>query len=274
MENKISDYGAIDFLCFYLLGVTQADIGSNGKEDELLLLSKCANRAYLDLNRTLKFKKVPEEDKENYQKLQEQKSKFRKDISKIIVDRITNLLNEEPQDYEAWHEETCNKVIEKAQEYEQDNWLQKNGDKGFYYGQAQKWVNMTIKYMRVTEKWKDKLDKLMNVLHIPVDSYILQGVWDDEHLELEDKEDILKQVSKKDVDVKARLRLKKNFNDQWFDPWSKWEEDQYISFQKNLRNKLNNNQFAWEGKTWIEIAKKRNKKEESKQNDTCSGSAM
>ena len=36
---------------------------------------------------------------------------------------------------------------------------------------------MTIKYMWVTERWKDKLDKLMNVLHVPVDSYIIEGVW-------------------------------------------------------------------------------------------------
>lgn len=195
MEYKISDYGVIDFLCFYLLGVTQEDIGGSNKILDCDLLYKCANRAYLDLNRTLKFKKVPEE---NDRELQKQKSSFRKDISEIIVNRITNLLNGEPGDYDKWHEETCNIVIDKAKEYEQNNWLQKNGDengaKGLYYGQAQKWVNMTIKYMWVTERWKDKLDKLMKDLHIPVDRYILQGVWDEdaEHLTLEDKAVILK----------------------------------------------------------------------------------
>ena len=75
MENKISDYRTIDFLCFYLLGVTQADIDGSDKMPDHDLLFKCANRAYLDLNRTLKFQKVPEEDKGE---LQKQKSKFRK----------------------------------------------------------------------------------------------------------------------------------------------------------------------------------------------------
>ena len=248
MENKISDYRTIDFLCFYLLGVTQADIDGSDKMPDHDLLFKCANRAYLDLNRTLKFQKVPEEDKENYQKLQEQKSKFRKDISKIIVDRITNLLNEKPQDYEAWHKETCNKVIEKAQEYEQDNWLQKNGDKGFYYGQAQKWVNMTIKYMWVTERWKDKLDKLMNVLHVPVDSYIIEGVWNRDGWE-----DVLKGILVNGKEKSGR------FSSDKVVPWSKWDETQYKDFQVALRTKLKKEQtpFEWEEETWIEIAKLR-----------------
>ena len=247
MENKISDYRTIDFLCFYLLGVTQADIDGSDKMPDHDLLFKCANRAYLDLNRTLKFQKVPEEDKGE---LQKQKSKFREEISEIIVDRITNLLNEKPQDYEAWHKETCNKVIKKAQEYEQDNWLQKNGNegRGFYYGQAQKWVNMTIKYMWVTERWKDKLDKLMNVLHVPVDSYIIEGVWNRDGWE-----DVLKGILVNGKEKSGR------FSSDKVVPWSKWDETQYKDFQVALRTKLKKEQtpFEWEEETWIEIAKLR-----------------
>ena len=272
MEYKISDHGAIDFLCFYLLGVTQADIGGSDKMPDRDLLTKCANRAYLDLNRTLKFIKIRKEDKDNYGELQRQKSNFRKDISEIIVDRITNLLDEKLTNYDDWHEETCKKVINKAKEYEQNNWLQKSGEEGFYYGQAQKWVNMTIKYMWVTERWKDKLDNLMDVLHVPVDSYILQGVWDDKCLKEEDKNDIFGKLLTKNG--KARLKKKESFNDQCVASWSKWDKIPYKSFQEELRNKLNKNPFVWEGEMWIEIAKKRNKKEECKQNDTCSGSAM
>ncbi len=247
MENKISDYRTIDFLCFYLLGVTQADIDGSDKMPDHDLLFKCANRAYLDLNRTLKFQKVPEEDKGE---LQKQKSKFREEISEIIVDRITNLLNEKPQDYEAWHKETCNKVIKKAQEYEQDNWLQKNGNegRGFYYGQAQKWVNMTIKYMWVTERWKDKLDKLMNVLHVPVDSYIIEGVWNRDGWE-----DVLKGILVNGKEKSGR------FSSDKVVPWSKWDETQYKDFQVALRTKLKKERtpFEWEEETWIEIAKLR-----------------
>lgn len=226
MENKISDYRTIDFLCFYLLGVTQADIDGSDKMPDHDLLFKCANRAYLDLNRTLKFQKVPEEDKGE---LRKQKSKFREEISEIIVDRITNLLNEKPQDYEAWHKETCNKVIKKAQEYEQDNWLQKNGNegKGFYYGQAQKWVNMTIKYMWVTERWKDKLDKLMNVLHVPVDSYIIEGVWNRDGWE-----DVLKGILVNGKEKSGR------FSSDKVVPWSKWDETQYKELSSSSQNKI------------------------------------
>ncbi len=251
MKYRISNSENIDFLCFYLLGVTQADIE---KDKDLLL--KCANRAYLDLNRTLKFKKVSKEDKDNYKELQSQKSSFRKDISKIIVDRIKILLNGTPEEYDYWHEKTCKNVINMAKKYEKGKWLEKNGDEGFYYGQAQKWVNMTIKYMWVTEKWKNELDRLMNVLHVPVDSYILQGVWEDETLKLEDKKAILDSVSNE----KGKERLKASppkFNDQSVYSWSKWDYEQYKDFQTNLRKKLGGKQFAWEGETWIKIAKER-----------------
>lgn len=246
MEYRISNSENIDFLCFYLLGVTQADIGD--REDNDLLL-KCANRAYLDLNRTLKFKKVSKEDKDNYKKLQSQKSSFREGTSIIIRDNIADLLRETPENYDKWHKETCEKVIEKANEYDV---LQEK----LYHGQAQKWVNMTIKYIWVTEKWKNKLDRLMNVLHVPVDSYILQGVWEDETLKLEDKKAILYSVSNE----KGKERLKASppkFNDQSVYSWSKWDYEQYKDFQTNLRKKLEGKQFAWEGETWIKIAKER-----------------
>lgn len=250
MEYKISDHGAIDFLCFYLLGVTQKDIGNSENED--CLLFKCANRAYIDLNRTLKFLKV---SKEKQKDLEKQKKIFREDISRIIVDRINILLNEEVEGYDKWHEETCDEVINKAKEYEYENLLQER----FYYGQAQKWVNMTIKYMWVIEKWKDKLDKLIDVLHVPVDSYILQGVWEDETLKLEDKKAILDKVFKEKG--KERLTKQSEFNDQSVCSWSKWEKTSYIDFQEKLREKLEGKQFTWEGKTWIEIARKRNLKQ-------------
>lgn len=243
MKYRISNSENIDFLCFYLLGVTQADIE---KDKDLLL--KCANRAYLDLNRTLKFKKVSKEDKKNYEKLRSQKSTFRKKTSIIIRDNIADLLRETPENYDKWHKKTCEEVIKKADEYDV---LQEK----LYHGQAQKWVNMTIKYMWVTEKWKNKLDKLMNVLHVPVDSYILQGVWEDKTLKLEDKKAILDSVSNKKG--KERLEKLREFNDQSVYSWSKWDYDQYKDFQMNLRKKLEGKQFAWEGKTWIKIAQER-----------------
>lgn len=248
MENKISDYRTIDFLCFYLLGVTQADIDGSDKMPDHDLLFKCANRAYLDLNRTLKFQKVSEKDKENYKELQKQKSRFRKVISEIIVDRIADLMGKEPENYNEWHKETCKKVIDKAKEYEQKNWLQKNGKDGFYYGQAQKWVNMTIKYMWVTGRWKDKLDKLMKDLHVPVDSYIIEGVWNRDGWE-----DVLKGILVNGKEKSGR------FSSDKVVPWSKWDETQYKDFQVALRTKLKKEQtpFEWEEETWIEIAKLR-----------------
>lgn len=41
----------------------------------------------------------------------------------------------------------------------------------FYIGQAQKWVNMTLKYLYVLVP--DVVEPFYNLLHIPLDNYIM-----------------------------------------------------------------------------------------------------
>ena len=90
-------------------------------------------------------------------------------------------------------------------------------------------------------------------------------MWDDENLRLEDKRDILEKVFRGDIE--ARLKEGKKFNDQWVVSWSRWDDKQYISFQENLRKKLNENPFTWEGEMWIKIAKKRKEEAEIDQDE-------
>lgn len=243
MTNRISD-SAADFLYFYLLGVTIEDITNMDEKD---LIVKCAERAYLDLNRTLKFKKIPKEEKEHYQELQEQKKEFRTKISNEIADSIMELLKTK-QNYDNWHQDTCEKkIIIKAKEYEQKGCLQKNGKESFYYGQAQKWLNMTIKYMWITGKWECIFENLIDYLHVPVDSYIIKAV-----LECEDFSEVKKVIPKQDIE---KDKVENNIL-----PWSKWIYTDYISFQEAIRTALKDNKkmtpFEWEGNAWIEIAKR------------------
>ena len=85
----------------------------------------------------------------------------------------------------------------------------------------------------------------------------------DKKLNVEDKKVILAEVLKNKEKGEKRLEEQPfpKFNDQIVCSWSKWGEDQYRDFQKKLREKLEEEPFTWEGKTWLEIARKRNLKQ-------------
>ena len=221
MKEQISERTA-DFLFYYLLGVTLEDIENLNEEE---VISVCANRAYLDMNRTLKFNNACE--------AKDRKS-FCHSICKLMTEEVLKMLKDSDIDqFDAWHRDTCRQIIKTATKYPElkgkkvldriEN--RYDNSERFYYGQAQKCLNMTIKYMWITGKWNKKLQLLLPVLHVPVDSYIKSG----------------------------------QFNSNKVVPWSKWNEKQYIDFQKNLRGKLKTQQkpIEWEEKTWIEIAKQR-----------------
>lgn len=244
MKEQISERTA-DFLFYYLLGVTLEDIENLNEEE---VISVCANRAYLDMNRTLKFNNACE--------AKDRKS-FCHSICKLMTEEVLKMLKDSDIDqFDAWHRDTCRQIIKTATKYPElkgkkvldriEN--RYDNSERFYYGQAQKWLNMTIKYMWITGKWNKKLQLLLPVLHVPVDSYIIEAVWNTDGWE-----DVIEGILVKDK------RKSGQFNSNKVVPWSKWNEKQYIDFQKNLRGKLKTQQkpIEWEEKTWIEIAKQR-----------------
>ena len=249
MKRQVSETAA-DFLYYYLLGVTLEDIENlNDKEMSFI----CANRAYLDMNRTLKFSEPCEKKEEN-----EKRKCFCNTICDLIVKEVINMLKTLHTDqFDDWHNATCSQIINIARKFPG---LQKetildiienkysNKNERFYYGQAQKWLNMTIKYMWITGKWYEEIKSKMSVLHVPVDSYIIEGVWNRDGWD-----DILKGIL---VNGKEK---RGPFSSDKVVPWSKWDEAQYIDFQLALRTELKKEQipFEWEEETWIEIAKLR-----------------
>lgn len=249
MTKQISE-NAANFLFYYLLGVTLEEI-ENLEEEEITL--KCAKRAYLDMSRTLKFKESYENkcEKEKKDILLHRKC-FSDEICKLIEKNISTILQSQNSVdenlFDKWHHKTCLKIIEKARQGDVLDIIENKygNSQRFYYGQAQKWLNMTIKYMRLTGKWNDQMTSIASFLHVPIDSYIIQGVW-----EQEEWRDVLEEVI---VDNK-----KGKFSSDKVVPWSKWNEKQYKNFQENLRKNLLNKEdpIMWEEKTWIKIAKKR-----------------
>lgn len=223
MENIWLNDNGIEFLLFSYFGITKNELEKDDEATKEKIVKKCAERAYRDMCRTLKF--ISDSD--------ENRKAFRKDIYCIIVRRVNNdLFQCNDENFDNVHHEICNDIIIKANE---SKILQT-----FSYGQAQKWLNMTIKYMRMFNCFIKLMNDndLENKLHVPVDAYIITK-------------------AKEEFGIMGPR-----------DPWSKWDEKKYKNFQDNLRKAIkhhpeddNGTQYKspieWEEKAWIEIAKKK-----------------
>lgn len=83
----------------------------------------------------------------------------------LLYSEIKSLFNKNiknQSDFDKWHKDCCDKLIIIF------------GEQTFYYGQAQKWINMTLKYISMLEH--NLVKKVYEYCHIPIDNYILNVV--------------------------------------------------------------------------------------------------
>lgn len=166
-----------------------------------------SSRAYLDMNRTIRFKDLDE------------KIRFalRERIDRKLEEAIKELSVSSQEEYDVWHKNLCLNI---QKEYE------KVGVE-FTIGQSQKWVNMTIKYLYMLGA--DTFDETFRYFHIPIDNYVF---------------DIAKKVLSVDRPKIA---------------WSRWEsyDDQYMQYQRALRERIDIDPLRWEFKYWLIEARDR-----------------
>lgn len=62
-------------------------------------------------------------------------------------------------EFDKWHKKCCDKLIEAFESQE------------FFYGQAQKWINMCLKYLSMLEH--SMVEKQYEYFHVPIDNYIM-----------------------------------------------------------------------------------------------------
>lgn len=167
------------------------------------IIKKASGRAYLDLCRTLRLKGKIEESKRAYEK------------TVALIDRdIRKLLDARTQEsFDNLHNEICNKLI---RTYNAEGIA-------FHYGQAQKWINMTMKYLHVIKPENLSLEGSFPYLHVPIDQIILK-------------------CAEAELNVPVR-----NFT------WSTYDYDGYIQIQKAIREKLKSRKtfpLEWEFEAW------------------------
>ena len=111
----------------------------------------------------------------------------------------------------------------------------------------------------------DQIDILMCDLDVPVDSYILKSA-SKKYKDCEKAYGFDMEIPNRKMIVRngkeVELPAKGSYSDEKTKPWSKWSEEEYDDFQKELKKRIKDKfpgtvPIEWEGSAWIEIAKKR-----------------
>ena len=223
-----------DFYFYTLFGVPYL-IAKELSEDDRITL--CAHRAYADLSRTIDYSfssswldKNKKTDKAN--NFIQLKISFKNDVRNCIVKHTKKLLLcASAKSFDFWHKKCCDEIIKIATG--QAGLLKSNNS--FTYGQAQKWVNMTLKYMDITGFWEDKLCQLREFLHLPVDSYIMKA------------------ASDIGVNLPRLSGEKGKYSESLTKKWSNWNDTEYEQFVDELKIQVKD-LSEWEESKWIEIA--------------------
>lgn len=168
-------------------------------EEDLVELAM--TKAYRDLMRTIRSFAT---NVNNNRIKTNARSSIKQSINKMIKSNITT-----QEQFDKLHQEACENLIKKFE------------DQYFTIGQAQKWINMTFKYLHLLE-YKD-IKNIYEFCHIPIDSYMLNIT-----------------------------------NYQMSKPWSKLNDyDEYLQYQNWFRNKYKNDiPLDAEFRLWLEEARK------------------
>ncbi|MBQ8141688.1 MAG: hypothetical protein IJ194_00830 [Bacilli bacterium] len=165
------------------------------------------NRAYRDFNRTLLF---GETTKEKRMDLRERAKAYLEEG----FDSLDQIHTQ--KDFDAWHKKLGNKLIS----------LYASVGITFTYGQAQKWINMTAKYLYLIGAYT--FDEVFPYLHVPIDNYVMDIA--EEKFKLE----------------KPEL------------PWSQWDYEEYKNYQLAIRKLIQAkglDPLRWEFRNWLESAR-------------------
>lgn len=188
----------------------------------------CAKKAYNDLCRTLTYKDDYKDSSNEPKKIKYKKIKNKeKRIYRICVELADEIYHD--GNINTTPEELFSVLVDKNDCYNVcitalSNILKVKNEKEFHYGQAQKWVNMTLKYLYLLGIVKNDAG-----LHIPIDSYILDA------------------LSEEGIEAPKTV-------------WSQFCCKEYYDLQKPINDMLNEKStlpMKWEHEAWMRIAEKR-----------------
>lgn len=170
-----------------------------------------SDKAYQDFCRTIRV--------EGFKgKSDIQKEESRTYVTDYLKKRITGADDElnsivDQKSFDIWHTKTCNRIIEEFLPCAKLN-----------YGQAQKWLNMTCKYLCVFEE--PHVKTIFPWLHAPIDTIVFERA----------------------TELNVHNTSKK--------AWSNWNEEDYKDYQNRLREAIKKDKgeeypvLLWEWQNW------------------------
>ncbi len=138
--------------------------------------------------------------------------------------------------FDAWHKETCKRLITLAQEREAEfnnkGKTKKSAKECFTYGVAAKLLNC---YLKVRFVHPCNKSRSVDFIHPPIDRLLLNALYAED---------------KKDERYKKFTPDWRRFRDIG---WSKFDEDNYLEVIKTVKERMNGDplwriEFCWEGK--------------------------
>ena len=264
MDNSTHNQETLDFLIYSYFGIVPKEIFDERNDDNNPKFAAIENDCYRDYCIRMAIMKAYDDATgegayntlfqakkcgvEKIEKLKNGSAYAKRNAANLIFCCVKRI--KEYSDYDSWHESLCNSLVHEYSE------VCSESESFFTYGNAQKWVNMTMKYLWLLKMLPDGVDQ--NNLHIPIDSYIIDALWN----------------THKDIPlpIKDKAKREKTYvqPSSYVTSWSTWGEPDENDGNKPGPYKLLHTSLvdkkidiAWENKTWIrqaEIRKKSNKK--------------
>ena len=209
VSDIISEKSIHDFLMVSLFGEGfNPNLITNSWDDRESKIDLAIKRAYRDMNRTLRTK----EHQAEWDSLKE-------DVTKLINDCVKRfvVIEDGRDSYDKWFNELIISMVNS--QIDVDGIILK-----YKYGQAQKWVNMTMKYLFIADV--PGIADAFYFCHVPIDTYIINA-------------------------AEEQLNLKRPAL-----PWSQMDDyKEYAAYEKQIRMRLGNvAPLEWELKTWTKMA--------------------
>lgn len=151
------------FFVYSYLNVGMVSDMVEGHANNLLLMA--INKAYGDATQQNAFNGLFKKNIINIGKLKESSETNKVTSSEYLYDKISKY--GKSINFATWHKEVCERLVKDYNKIHDEN------NKNFFtYGNAQKWLNMTLKYLWLLNRLPNDMDE--KALHAPIDSYILQ----------------------------------------------------------------------------------------------------
>jgi hypothetical protein len=123
-----------------------------------------AKRAYRDFSRTLR----------DLSKIESEKQQIKNEVEDILLEQIKIVLTSDFKnqwEFDFWHQKTCEKMKSHSKMLK------------LTFGQTQKWVNMTLKYMyTLKEKRVSGINRNVKFFHVPIDNIIQEKFREDKKM--------------------------------------------------------------------------------------------